>query len=186
MDAPQRRRFTIADGMVLVVATAVGLMLARAYINSIFEHYPPRFRTAALLARGSGNCLAAACMLVLIPLRLKQPRPPLRRLVRQPGFAACVAAAVALGWAAVDAGCEAALMASHDPASWPFYQIWHSETRHVAAAVVGAWLALWASGLCRPERGWVDRLGRVLGGWWLVWLAVSPILVWVRPWIPRL
>jgi hypothetical protein len=46
----------------------------------------------------------------------------------------------------------------------------------IGFAVAGAWLALWLSGRRRPERMWIDRLGRVLG--WL-WLGLIVVL-WVR------
>src|SRR5262245_54032501 len=36
----------------------------------------------------------------------------------------------------------------------------------VGFAVSGAWLTLWLSGRWRPERTWIDRLGRVMGWLW--------------------
>ncbi len=41
--------------------------------------------------------------------------------------------------------------------------------------VRGIWLGLAASGRWRPERSWVDRLGRVLG---VAWIAITILAAW--------
>jgi len=39
---------------------------------------------------------------------------------------------------------------------------------YAAAGVAGAWLILMLAGWWRPEPSWIDRLGRVLGLFWVV------------------
>jgi hypothetical protein len=51
----------------------------------------------------------------------------------------------------------------------------------LARAVVVAWVILLLSGRWRSEPSWIDRLGRALGVFWIVWA----VLEGVRPaWFP--
>src|SRR4051812_20459100 len=85
------RRFNLADGLIVTAATATTLALLRAlqeewpsyvFIGGALRHY----REAPLAVR-----MAMKATYVLIPwtvaiflMRLRPPRPPLRRLVLQP------------------------------------------------------------------------------------------------------
>jgi hypothetical protein len=40
--------------------------------------------------------------------------------------------------------------------------------RHAGVVIGGAWLALMLAGAWRPERSWIDRLGRVIGVFWII------------------
>src|SRR5262245_51016209 len=86
-----RRPLTLLDMMTLVAAIAVGLAMARAYEINFQAPSPYRFLD---WARGGPSCIAAALAIALIPLRLRQPRPRLVRILRQPGFIASVAVAI--------------------------------------------------------------------------------------------
>jgi hypothetical protein len=47
--------------------------------------------------------------------------------------------------------------------------------------VLGAWMILALSGRSRPEVGWIDRMGRLLGSCWIaMWLI--KYLLWSRWW----
>jgi len=87
-------------------------------------------------------------------LRLRQPRPSLRDLTRQPGLVACGAAL--LGYLL-------------------YVDLYHYfSTRRlylrctVGSAVVVAWLIQALSCRWQAEACWVDRLGRLIGLGWLV------------------
>ena len=94
------RRLTIFDMTMLVAATAVGLTVLRAFWNSgwVFRQF-----SLGSHIRFMAQCVNEACFPFLaswtvcfLILRLRQPRPTLRRLARQPGMAACSAAALVL------------------------------------------------------------------------------------------
>jgi hypothetical protein len=86
-------------------------------------------------------------------VRLRRPRPPLRMLLRQPGTVAGLAMVFGLFWGT---GCLLAL----------FPEKVDSMTAAPAAiggAVAVGWGILALSRHWQAERGWVDRLGRILG-----------------------
>jgi hypothetical protein len=162
------RRATIADGMILIAAITVGLAMARSYTRSLYREIPvaSSLRTF-LLFQGPVPCLVFTGMLALIAVRLQRPRPRLSSLVRQPGFAACCAgvAAFALGILTTIAtrsqfgGLNSALIFWASCASWG------------DSVVPGAWLFLALSGRWRAKADWIDRLGRILGAFWIVYVA---------------
>src|SRR4051812_32544846 len=110
------RKFRVSDGLALVAATAVGLAASRAITPDEltperiweFATNPPQGVwsllfiaqfTAELSSFAVVPSLATwtvACLL----LRLTRPRPPWRRLSRQPGGMACLIATVAIGFTA--------------------------------------------------------------------------------------
>ncbi len=94
------RRLTILDMTMLVAATAMGLTVLRAFWNSgwFFRQYAPGSEISFLAQCGNQACFPflASWTVCFLILRLRQPRPSLRRLARQPGMAACSAAALVL------------------------------------------------------------------------------------------
>jgi hypothetical protein len=115
-------------------------------------------------------------------LRLQTPRPTLHRLVCQPGMAACSAALLvtafdtitwSIHWALLDPGNELLRMLL-PPVYWP------SHTHHVGQAVAVTWLGLLLSRRWRPEPGWIDRFGRLIGILWLLTMLLdSRLSGWV-------
>jgi hypothetical protein len=187
MTAPPSRRFTIADGMVIVVAAAVAVLLARDYYESLFVvHKRASAERLVWAIQGMTTCIASPCMLALIPIRLRRPRPPYRRLVRQPGFAACSAIAALLVLGSLE--CMTLLLfrdVSKAWGTWPFQQLWHiAAVGRGPFAVAGAWLLLAISGRWRPEASWVDRLGCALGLVWVVWLPIGLAQPWLLELLP--
>lgn len=104
-----------------------------------------------------------------LAIRLRPPRPPLRVVARQPGWAACASSAPLIVLALVAGGVQSTTTRSMVvwlPGLWydPF-------TLAVGAAVIGAWLqSLWA-GRWRAEAHWIDRLGRAVGAGWILEFA---------------
>src|SRR5262249_26791016 len=88
----QSRKPTIIDGMILIGATAVGLGLARATWSGF--HHGLLGLVGFVVAAIYGMLAPWASALLVI--RLRRPRPPRRRLGRQPGYIACAASVLAL------------------------------------------------------------------------------------------
>src|SRR3954453_7345053 len=98
-----RRRFNMADGLIATAAAAAMLAMLRdapeqdvVFVGGGLT----RYHQAPYAVR-----LALRATFVLIPwtvavflIRLRRPRPPLRRLVLQPGMAACGAVTLWLGF----------------------------------------------------------------------------------------
>ena len=199
------RRFLLSDAIVLVAATAVGLFVLRPYYAVTSLDWTPPEATAPRFSgwvRCIWNCLVLASPIVMawtlaiLGLRLRTPRPLWRRLLRQPGFVAGLMAAVVLavrllGFATM------CVRVFGQPKFWivsvrrtggggafPGQPSWNLsfEVDHflgtmalVGVSVAASWLFLLASGRWKPERGWIDRAGRMLG--WF-WIATLPLTGW--------
>jgi hypothetical protein len=161
MKANSERKITILDGMILVAATAAGLAVARLDL----DYYGRSPLTAWVWAVGPASCLFAAWSVALLGLRLRQPRPRLIQLARQPGFVACVVTVVAMG---VGSAWALLKLRSLDVSWMPFHLYWTDAVFWVRQAVAGAWLALIIGRLWRPKPSWIDRSGRLVGAYWVV------------------
>jgi hypothetical protein len=172
------RQFTLADAMTLVAAVALSLWIGRG------RHIE---RVAAVLwdegRRGLGRSTAlyglalirelqpavAVLTLFVLGLRLRHPRPALRRLACQPGFLAVCAAALVI----VLRGLILAAGARFDPATGPpptdlyLHELLDSHEADLGYGVAAAWLALALGRRWRPERSWIDRLGFAIGLFWI-------------------
>ncbi len=94
------RKFNLLDAMILVAATAAGLGLLRMFLagGRFFLGSPFQGRFSYYVQSGIEASYPFLMMwtFALFVLGLRQPRPPVRRLVRQPGMAACAAASLIL------------------------------------------------------------------------------------------
>ena len=173
IDNRQSRPFTLGDAMILVIALALGLALARPAIGSLafkIRSVPPNyFRTpgAALALARTLNIILLCFLFFLLPaflvLRLKRPRAPLRSLIRQPGFAAC-----ATQCAVFLASMPFTLLAASGLAGQVI--LVGGRVAAIAAAPL-AWVSLIATRRWFPEPSWIDRFGRILGALWTVSVA---------------
>jgi len=196
------RRFTLLDAMILVGGAAVAMLGIRQLfsedsdeIDSLSfgsELFPwPYWLTVGFRVAGLVLMVASIALLVL---RLIGPRPPIRRVMRQPGTVACFFAVA----------CSLLSYVVRNVAEWSIRIF--SDTPHItvlgiptlmsenpsAAAVLWeyllpvlpsttpclvatAWLALWLGRNGRPEPGWIDRCGRVVGWSWIAWGMVGAI-----------
>ncbi len=193
MQAAGKRRLTLLDLIVLIAAAAPGLMMfpviSRAidpsYLDRLVELFqtPPRGWNAAALVLRPMAILAilipvvAPWTLAVLVLRLSNPRPSYRRMLRQPGVVACLAAVVGMTWAGF--GLAVSMLASSQ--FRPFYRpsrpgliTWMSKFfldeafPPVGLAVAAAWLTLSIAGRWRRTVDWVDGFGRLLGVYWIV------------------
>lgn len=157
--------------MLLVAAMAVAFGLARPYWPRLGGGGSPGE------VREWANATAGAVMLVLtpafIPLRLLPPRPSIRRVMRQPGMAACCAATLVIVVGTGAGFAQAILRRSMYPDRpiLGLLQKFQSDTGlPMGPAVAATWAALILSGTWRPERSWIDRLGRAAGVFWIVFV----------------
>ncbi len=191
------RRFTIGDAMILVAAFAMALAqhLARAqphyqklsnwipirvpggswsssygYIGWIDIAHEAWWRAAMVIPDLTMATLA------ILAIRLRRPRPDLRRLYRQPGAVAVSAAVVVIFWDVIGLLVQFSLSESNQSQlnERPYYAnsafAWaFLETPETIGLAVGvSWVLLALGGRWRAERGWIDRAGRVIGVAWLV------------------
>lgn len=178
-----KRRVTIADVMVLIAATTVALAMARSYARSLCEELPaPSALRTFSLFQGTAPCLVFTGMLALIPLRLQRPRPRLGTLVRQPGFAACSAGAAAFAAGLLTTIATRSIMGSGHTAAY----FWAACAGWGDSMVPGAWIFLALSGRWRARADWIDRLGRVLGAFWIVYLMHNVFAERLIRWLPSL
>lgn len=196
-------RFTLLDGMTLIVVIAVGLAIVRGFAQvrgvthkvSISHRFEAkRLRTVSvsrgefidrvtanfIQPRSKGDAIYAAGHLAfwsgpfLAGLTLMSARGSLRASRRNRGRPGVVAAG-ALGLAAVVAALRhPALMASGGVWFW-WVEFWASLPRLAGFAVAAAWLGLRLRGRFRVGRGWAPRLGVGVGAAW-IGLAVLDLM----------
>lgn len=169
------RRFRISDGLVLVLATAVGFAWMRALNQEQFDGLSlANLRTVSGWTFLGWACcpLASALSLGLLVLRLRSPKPRWRRLTRQPGFVACLFGA---GSAVLSGIVWLLILTSllqlhpHNSPEDVFGPFWLG----AGGATLGAWIVMLLGGTGRPEKSWLDRSGRVMGGFWLGLLLLT-------------
>lgn len=185
-----RRSFNLADGLILIAATAVafGLIRGMAHVFEDVVLWRPRIDAKSfgqiteivglcLLLIGS-PCLAAWTPAVLL-LRLRHPRPNRRKLLMQPGTMACLTGTCALGLALVVAvttwviSCLA--RGSMREVSAPFVLLYTAI--EVGTATLWAWITLALLGRWRPEPTWLDRFGRFIGISWILIAGVAAFIL---------
>ncbi|MFI5457031.1 MAG: hypothetical protein ACHRXM_16420 [Isosphaerales bacterium] len=187
------RKFALVDATVLVAAMALAFVPIRLFLRNFGEDFPDNLSAAVSLAKDGVldvgffvHCFlvypALTLSLALWLLRMRKPRPVLRRTFRQPGMAACTAALVSMililiGFMVESVyGFRLGLMVPPpwDPAN--FAALWTNQSNWIGNAVAGAWTSLWLSGAWRSEPSWIDRAGRGLGTYWV---ADCILLGWV-------
>jgi hypothetical protein len=178
-------RFTLLDAMVLVAATAAGLTMFRGNPMRVYLHLPETWAFTKVVERGFfWVAVIVPCtvtwMLALLILRLRRPRPRLRRIARQPGSVACFAAvSVTVVGLAVQIPSTIAMemqggtLTAVNP-SWALYLIFVDLPTCISYAVAASWATLALGGRWRPEPGWIDRIGRTLGFFWLALILIYP------------
>jgi hypothetical protein len=163
---PVCRRFQLWDGMVLIAAIGGGLALGKMVFA---EHYPkwpipPEFHLHYAIACGHSAAVPGltALSIAYFPIRLRRPRPTLVQIMVQPGFVACfTSSAGVLGLVAMFSR-EARLSVLAE-----FLSLF------IGMGVAMQWFVLWSGGWLKPEPGWIDRMGRLLG---LCWIAMPCVL----------
>jgi hypothetical protein len=204
MRSPPSRRCGLLDLMALIAATAVGFGLARTYSLAVLDNElkPYPFLPKVLLTIWA-RILATLPVPVMwsiavFGMGLRRPRRGLRRLARQPGFVACgavtlVGAIRLVGLLTLVArtlgnrsyatslgvgGAFSVTVSYPGPVNYAtvYSSAYFASSAFAASmAVAAAWLLLGASGRWRSEPGWLDRLGRGLGSYWV---GIIPFSCW--------
>lgn len=175
MTARTARRLNLFDVMVFVAMAGVGTSSLREV--SLDDFSLPAIRHGLV-----GPLLPCSFIwtLAALLLRLRHPRPPRRRLARQPGAVACAVSVLVAGTGALAlllamverhymGGPQVALTNQFVP------RFLEAMAPYMGFGVLVAWLVLALYRMWRPEPSWADRLGRVMGAFWI---ATIPILVW--------
>ena len=167
-----KRRLKISDVMILVATAAVALACAMEFhTQTRFWQTNPWHRAAQ-----STVWVALPFTLALIPLRLREPRPRVRRLSCQPGLLAAVAVAVSLGHYLLLRALSDHLNTAKGALSSSdgmFAQTTLLLPSKSSCTVAATWVVLGLSGRWRAEKSWVDRAGRLFGFYWIVYPFVS-------------
>jgi len=118
-------------------------------------------------------------------LRFRRPCPPIQRCFRQPGAMACAAASMSLCLEVLNHFLNLTIRFNTTRLSDDLairYLVFTPRISHASIlgaiafgmgetsglAVAGAYLALWAAGLWRSERSWLDCTGRALAWLWII------------------
>jgi hypothetical protein len=180
--AEPQRRFRLVDAMVVIAVEALALMMTRSYLrcfsalNALVSTEPGNVR-----AMGSREWLYACVPHLMVlsaalwPLRFARPVGRYRRTARLPGLAVSYATWVAIVFALVRSAFDLRTSLrntyfSNVGALSPGYIF---VLRVVAMkdfmgpAVAVTWFLLWLGRGWRAEPGWIDRLGRLLGVFWV-------------------
>ncbi len=187
------RRFNLADAVILIAALAVCSAMLKAsgwfarfptmvasccdatlqlcHLRAWQYGATTHARLLRLVVRDAAEVLLGPVFFLLVPLapallliRLRQPRPPLKQIVRQPVFG--VFAVLISGILVLSAlnGVEVEGTLTGLVITFSAAMLW---------VVTG--LPLW-----RPEPSWVDRAGRGAGVGWIA----AFFLLWLANWLP--
>ena len=185
---PLPRRLNLGDIAIIVGAVAIYLTLVRqSRANPVSKEVWTSNPFFSVVSFGSGMDiryeLAAlgwtVATFALITMRLRRPRPRWHRLMRQPGFLACVAASIAtIASFTVDrVGDLLLFLLSTDPLGpseivemiGKFRVFTASTAMAGSLAVLVSWTILRLSGRWITEQSWIDRTGCLIGvGWFLI------------------
>ncbi len=168
MNNTSERPFTLIDAMILVAATAVGFGILRDWIapGGVWVPIPLTIRLldSTYIVLGAMNLYWT---IAVVGIRLRRPRPSLRRLGRQPGFVAGVAV---LLMTLIYNLLRLYMVLGPRRVLWErlyAFVLNLSSAQSVAPAGAVAWMVLMVNGRWGPDSGWIDRLGRCVGFLWL-------------------
>jgi hypothetical protein len=172
------RRFHLFDGMVLLAILALASTAARTYLVATKGLGGGSSEAWIVVLHKGGVPFALVWSIALVLMRVQAPRHERRRLCTQPGFTAALAVVACAAVVLLDSGAMTLfLWARGKFGPWIAGEIaiTHINTLSMAApsAVAATWAVLAIGGRWRPERSWLDRLGLLLGVYWITWPEVA-------------
>lgn len=158
--------------MALVAATAVGLALHRAFwLEAIPVVHGASWRAIVVTGMAFSTPGAMAWTTAILALQFQPGRGRRRRLAR-PGAAVCCAACSAMVVGIVPMVCvnqgRNSVFLINDLMLFGLPAL-------AAASVASTWVLIMILTGYRRSSDWADRLGRVMGLYWLLWI---PVLGW--------
>ncbi len=224
LTSDKERPFSVADALALIGAIAVGLVSIRGWDSprwcTVMVGLHPdqvlspnrRIFQAIEIAASWTIPFALSLTVALLILRLRRPRPPIRRIASQPGTVACFAALAAYAFHVVeDVYCWVLAYLTRPKSavqlpSPPFIRYdnigyhppvaeWLRSTfleqfptgisPSVAVAIIIGWYVIFASGRWRRPSGWIERAGRWLGVLWIGLAVLLAMLMKVGEFVQR-
>ena len=153
--------------MAFIAATAAGLALDRLVWSDIplwSGGVPQDLRDLMTNGIILSVPLAAMWTFTTLALQLRHPRYPLRRSLRQPGMAACCAATMALALGCFLVACS---MQRRPDIFSARIIMGFGLPAMAGSAVTAVWTLAVLLGAYRASSDWLDRLGRLLGLYWM-------------------
>jgi hypothetical protein len=181
LTAEPKQRLRLVDAMMLIVVEALALVMTRSYLRcfSVLEYFISTERNGRVMGVREWLYACVPHLVVLSaalwPLRFTRPVNRYRRTARLPGLTVSYAAWAALLFALVRSVIHRTdLRKTHfprvgvlSPGDLFVLQVVAMKD-YIGAAVAVTWLLLWLGGGWRGESAWIDRLGRLLGVFWIV------------------
>jgi hypothetical protein len=183
------RRFTILDGMILIVGVSLWFVQTRRLLEDIAYE---QVRLQPPVASNGMNTSFAVSFVVLcfywlvvlltptyMILRMRQPGPPLRQLFWQPGM---LTSLIVLFYVFIELSSFLVSYLIHSVLHLSLYPLFPGpRPPYVPGLLVACgWLAAKLMGRFRAERGWIEQLGRALG---LGWMAAAILLYVIGSWL---
>lgn len=173
---PSRRRLSLSDTSILIAATAFGLVIVRYFFTVDLWALRPapvdrfeRIMRILTVAMHLASPVLVALSLAAFAIDLRPPRPPLRRLAREPGFVAMAVVSLTTSYFLVHfAARECGSYDSTPPMhwtnlSWVFANLFVGLGWNVAIA----WFVLALQGHWRPRSLFTGGIGAALGCTWI-------------------
>lgn len=184
--AETRRKFSIADGLILIAGIAAGLGFTRfitPYITPemlwndfIYPREKLSLRYFLELTQELGVIVGIPFMAASTPaflvIQLIKPRSPWRRLRRQPGFIVCLLPTLITAITILVAGTSVGL-SLWEPQGSPtdeYAPAYILGGFLAGSSVLSSWVTMRLCGIYRPQPTWTDRIGRLIG---LAWIAIG-------------
>jgi hypothetical protein len=193
-----KRRFHVLDGLILIAFTAVGFALCIAWESWVWSRLdgprpinvirpvlrPQQERLLDPLHTPYGSAvsnlfsyfrlLLIGWTLAFLLLRLRKPRPPIRRLVSLWGTSGCITALLLLLFLALDTAWEWTYPELFPLGSPVRYDVTFGEMcdsalseSEVWAAIIATWFVLKIGNRLRCERSWIEYFGMFLSAGWI-------------------
>jgi hypothetical protein len=164
--------------MIAVVGSAVGFSCCRTVIlGSIDPIAGFSALNWAFTAVAAVGFLLMLSSFMILAMRLRRPRPTIRRVARQPGAVACFAMAALTAFRLMNVAFDLATgcVTEYRSIEYRVYH-WLSPKCEYASIVAIVWMIFALGRISRPERSWIDRAGRAVGWCWIAWGLVGSFL----------